>query len=262
MVDIADIPVVLLAGGLGTRISEESHLKPKPMIEIGGHPILWHIMKIYSHYGCRKFIVCLGYKGYVIKEYFANYFLHRSDLTIDAASNSIEYHATAAEPWQITLIDTGLDTMTGGRLKRVADFIPDGQPFFMTYGDGVADIDIGELFAFHQAHGRKASLAAVVPPARFGAISLSGARVNSFIEKPPGDDALVNGGYFVLDKSVIELVDSDETVWEREPLEALAAEGELMAFHHKGFWRPMDTLRDKSQLEAMWAAGNPSWKVW
>jgi len=253
---------VILAGGLGTRISEESYLRPKPMVEIGGMPILWHVMKIYAHYGVTDFIVCLGYKGYVIKEYFSNYFLHASDVTIDVATNRATFHASHAEPWKITLVDTGEATLTGGRLKRVARYLDPGEPFCFTYGDGVADIDITALTAFHKAHGRRATLTAVVPPGRYGAVSLEGDRVARFVEKPPGDQGLINGGFFVLDPSVIELIDGDASSWESESLTALAARGELMAFRHKGYWQPMDTLRDKNQLEERWASGAAPWKVW
>jgi len=253
---------VILAGGLGTRISEESYLRPKPMVEIGGMPILWHVMKIYAHYGVTDFIVCLGYKGYVIKEYFSNYFLHASDVTIDVAANRATFHASHAEPWKITLVDTGEATLTGGRLKRVARYLDPGEPFCFTYGDGVADIDITALTAFHKAHGRRATLTAVVPPGRYGAVSLEGDRVARFVEKPPGDQGLINGGFFVLDPSVIELIDGDASSWESESLTALAARGELMAFRHKGYWQPMDTLRDKNQLEERWASGAAPWKVW
>jgi len=253
---------VILAGGLGTRISEESYLRPKPMVEIGGMPILWHVMKIYAHYGVTDFIVCLGYKGYVIKEYFSNYFLHASDVTIDVAANRATFHASHAEPWKITLVDTGEATLTGGRLKRVARYLDPGEPFCFTYGDGVADIDITALTAFHKAHGRRATLTAVVPPGRYGAVSLEGDRVARFVEKPPGDQGLINGGFFLLDPSVIELIDGDASSWESESLTALAARGELMAFRHKGYWQPMDTLRDKNQLEERWASGAAPWKVW
>lgn len=254
--------VVILAGGMGTRISEESHLRPKPMIEIGGRPILWHIMKIYHHYGVNDFILCLGYKGYVIKEYFSNYFLHNSDITINGDGGKITFHNSVAEDWTVTMIDTGKHTMTGGRLKRIARYLTPGEPFFLTYGDGLADVDVGELVAFHKRHGRKATLTAVTPPGRFGAISLDGDVITSFIEKPPGDTALINGGFFVLDPSVIEHIEGDETSWEAKPLENLASAGELMAFRHTGFWQPMDTLRDKSRLEEIWATGAAPWKVW
>lgn len=254
--------VVLLAGGLGTRISEESHLKPKPMIEVGGRPILWHIMKLFSHYGFNDFVVCLGYKGYVVKEYFANYVLHNADLTVDLAKGTVEYHATNHEPWRVTLVDTGAETMTGGRIKRVAGYLPKDEPFFLTYGDGVADIDIGALLDFHKAHGRQATVSAVSPPGRFGALEIVEGAVQRFIEKPPGDNGLINGGFFVLEPSVVERISDDATVWELEPLEGLAREGELMARPHDGFWAAMDTLRDKNTLEALWASGKAPWKLW
>jgi glucose-1-phosphate cytidylyltransferase len=253
---------VILAGGMGTRISEESHLRPKPMIEIGGAPILWHIMKIYAHFGIADFIICVGYRGYIIKEYFSNYFLHRSDVTIDARENKTIFHNTTAEPWRVTLVDTGETTLTGGRLKRVARYLDPDEPFCFTYGDGVADIDIAGLIAFHRGHGRKATLTAVTPPGRYGALALAGDRVEKFVEKPPGDQALINGGFFVLSPAVLDLIADDATPWEGEPLEMLAASGELMAYHHPGYWHPMDTLRDKMQLEAQWSAGRAPWKLW
>jgi glucose-1-phosphate cytidylyltransferase len=256
------VKAVILAGGMGTRISEESHLRPKPMIEIGGRPILWHIMKIYSHFGIDDFVVCLGYRGYMIKEYFANYFLHNSDVTIDARENRIHYHQTTAEPWRVTLVETGEGSMTGGRLKRVAPYLSPDEPFCFTYGDGVANIDIRALIGFHRAHGRRATLSAVIPPGRYGALSFEGDRVTRFIEKPPGDNAFINGGFFVLEPGVIDLIDGDDTVWEAKPLETLAREGDLMAYRHTGFWQPMDTLRDKTQLEQLWASGHPPWRVW
>ncbi len=252
---------VILAGGLGTRISEESHLKPKPMIEIGGKPILWHIMKIYSAHGIDEFIVCLGYRGYVIKEYFANYFLHMSDVTFDMAANRMEVHQASAEPWRVTLVETGEDTMTGGRLKRVAPYL-DEEDFCFTYGDGVADVDIGALVAWHRAEGRQATLTAVQPPGRYGALVLEGDRVERFDEKPRGDNAWINGGFFVLSPKVLDLIDGDAMHWEREPLERLTAAGELAAFRHRGFWQPMDTLRDKTLLEQLWASGQAPWKRW
>lgn len=252
---------VILAGGLGTRISEESHLKPKPMIEIGGRPILWHIMKIYSHYGINDFVICLGYRGYVIKEYFANYFLHMSDVTFDMAQNRMEVHQNSAEPWRVTLIDTGPDTMTGGRLKRVCDHIGD-ETFCFTYGDGVADIDIAAQLAFHRAHGKLATVTAIQPPGRYGALDIDAGRVLSFQEKPAGDGAWINGGFFVLEPRVIDCIDDDQTSWEATPLVQLAAQGELMSYQHRGFWQPMDTLRDKNQLEDLWAGGRAPWKVW
>jgi glucose-1-phosphate cytidylyltransferase len=252
---------VILAGGLGTRISEESHLKPKPMIEIGGRPILWHIMKIFHEHGVNDFIICLGYKGYIIKEYFANYFLHNSDITIDGGTGGVKFHSSSAENWRVTLIDTGEGTLTGGRLKRVAAHLEPGQPFFFTYGDGVADIDIRGLEAFHRSHGAKATLTAVAPPGRYGALSLQGDTITRFVEKPPGDSAFINGGFFVLDPSVIDYIEGDETSWEGEPLERLAKESQLRAFFHHGFWQPMDTLRDKNRLEELWVSGAP-WKIW
>ena len=254
--------VVLLAGGLGTRISEESHLKPKPMIEVGGRPILWHIMKLYSHFGFNDFIVCLGYKGYVVKEYFANYVLHNADLTVDLAKGAVEYHATNHEPWRVTLVDTGEETMTGGRLKRVARYLDPNEPFFLTYGDGVSDIDLRELLAFHKAHGKDATVSAVLPPGRFGALDISEGRVERFIEKPPGDNGLINGGFFVLEPKVIDRIEGDATVWELEPLQGLAADGQLMARPHEGFWAAMDTLRDKNALEGLWASGKAPWRLW
>jgi glucose-1-phosphate cytidylyltransferase len=254
--------VVLLAGGLGTRISEESHLKPKPMIEVGGRPILWHIMKLYSHYGFNDFIVCLGYKGYVVKEYFANYVLHNADLTVDLAKGSVEYHATNHEPWRVTLVDTGAETMTGGRLKRVAQYLDPNEPFCLTYGDGVSDIDLAALVEFHKAHGKQATVSAVSPPGRFGALEIVEGAVQRFIEKPPGDNGLINGGFFVLEPQVVERIKDDSTVWELEPLEGLARDGQLMARPHDGFWAAMDTLRDKNTLEALWASGKAPWKLW
>ena len=253
---------VILAGGMGTRISEESHLRPKPMIEIGGRPILWHIMKIYAHHGVTDFIICLGYKGYMLKEYFANYFLHNADVTIDARDNKVTYHQTTAEPWRITLVDTGEQTLTGGRLKRIARYLPAGEPFCCTYGDGVADVDITSLIAFHRAHGKAATLTAVSPPGRYGALSMQGDKVASFIEKPPGDNAYINGGFFVLNPSVLDLIEGDQTPWEATPLETLARAEQLMAWRHSGFWQPMDTLRDKNALEAIWLSGSAPWKVW
>ncbi len=251
---------VILAGGLGTRISEESHLKPKPMIEIGGRPILWHIMKLFSHYGFNEFIVCLGYKGYVIKEYFANYVLHNADLTVDLANGTTEFHATNHEPWKVTMVETGADTMTGGRLKRVAKYLTPGEPFFFTYGDGVADVDLAALAAFHARHGRQATVTAVAPPGRYGALDIVDDAVERFIEKPPGDNGLINGGFFVLQPDVVDRVTGDDVPFESAPLESLAHDGQLMAFRHDGFWAAMDTLRDKNQLEALWASGEAPWK--
>lgn len=253
---------VILAGGLGTRISEESISRPKPMIEIGGKPILWHIMKIYSHYGINDFIVCCGYKGYVIKEYFANYFLHTSDVTFDMKKNSMEVHQQFAEPWKVTLVDTGEETMTGGRLKRVSQYIKDEEAFCFTYGDGVSDINIKNLVAFHQQQGVQATLTAVYPPGRFGALDIKDHRVTTFKEKPKGDGSMINGGFFVLSPSVLSLLKDDSTVWEQEPLETLARTDEMAAYSHSGFWQPMDTLRDKNYLEELWSSGSAPWKVW
>lgn len=253
---------VILAGGLGTRFAEETSLRPKPMIEIGGRPILWHIMKIYAAHGVNDFIICCGYKGYVIKEYFANYFLHMSDVTFDMAANEMIVHQRRAEPWRVTLVDTGDDSMTGGRLKRVADHVKDEELFLFTYGDGVGDIDVTASIAFHRAHGRKATLTATYPPGRFGALELQDGQVAEFLEKPKGDGGMINGGFFVLSPAVIDYIDGDATTWEQEPLRTLARDGELHAFEHHGFWQPMDTLRDKQQLEAMWQGGRAPWCVW
>ncbi len=253
--------VVILAGGFGTRLSEETDIKPKPMVEIGGKPILWHIMKIYSAYGFNDFIICLGYKGYIIKEYFANYFLHTADVTIDLKSNQIEVHNVKAEPWRVTLVDTGLNTMTGGRIKRVRDFIGN-ETFMLTYGDGVGDINIEKLLEFHKSHGKYATLTAVQPSGRFGALDLENEKVKAFKEKPKGDGAWINGGFFVLEPEIFDYIEGDQTIWEREPLENLAKDGQLMAYKHTGFWKPMDTLRDKRELEALWQSGDPPWKVW
>jgi glucose-1-phosphate cytidylyltransferase len=251
---------VILAGGLGTRISEESVSRPKPMIEIGGRPILWHIMKMYSSHGINDFVICCGYKGYVIKEYFANYFLHMSDVTIDMSNNSIEVHHKKAEPWKVTLVDTGEATQTGGRLKRVADYI-DGD-FCLTYGDGVGSVDISALVKFHQAHGKLATMTAVQPPGRFGALEIDGTQINSFLEKPQGDGGWINGGLFVLNPKVLSLIEGDEILWEKQPLENLAKQGQLQSYFHSGFWQPMDTLRDKNHLEELWASGKAPWKFW
>ena len=253
---------VILAGGLGTRILEESHLRPKPMIEIGGKPLLWHIMKTYSHHGINDFVVCLGYKGYVIKEYFANYFLHMSDVTFDLENNRIEVHEQHAEPWRVTLVDTGADTMTGGRLKRVRNYLAPGEPFCFTYGDGLSNIDITEEIAFHRAHGRLATVAAVQPPGRYGALTRSGDSVDGFLEKPNGDGGWINGGFFVLQPEAIDYVAGDSTSWELEPMTRLATDGQLMAFEHDGFWQPMDTLREKNQLEDMWQSKQAPWMLW
>jgi glucose-1-phosphate cytidylyltransferase len=253
---------VILAGGLGTRISEETSVRPKPMVEIGGMPVLWHIMKTYSHHGINDFVICCGYKGYVIKEYFANYFLHMSDVTFDMSKNSMEVHARKAEPWRVTLVDTGDDTMTGGRLKRVSSYLKDEPAFCLTYGDGVGDVNITDLISFHASSKVKATVTATIPPGRFGALNLSGSKVNSFMEKPKGDGAMINGGYFVLSPEVLSYITDDYTIWEREPIERLAQEGNLVAYLHQGFWQPMDTLRDKVHLEELWQSGNAPWKVW
>lgn len=253
---------VILAGGLGSRIGEESVMRPKPMIEIGGRPIIWHIMKIYAAHGIREFILCLGYKGYMLKEYFANYFMHMSDVTIDLARNTTEIHNSRSEDWRITLVDTGAQTQTGGRLKAIRPYLTEGEPFAFTYGDGVADIDIGALIAFHAAHGKRATITSVTPPGRFGALEMHGDMVTRFREKPMGDGGRINGGFFIADPSVLDLVAGPETLWEQEPMEALATGGELAAFVHDGFWQPMDTLRDKQTLEALWDSGKAPWRVW
>lgn len=255
--------LVIFAGGLGTRISEESHLKPKPMIEIGGMPILWHIMKLYSFHGIHDFVICCGYKGYQIKEYFSNYCLHMSDVTFDLVHNEMHIHNQKAEPWRVTLVDTGETTMTGGRLKRVAKYLPENETFSLTYGDGLSDINITKLVAFHQAHGCLATLVAVSPPGRFGALTLDASGgVKAFIEKPEGNGKFINGGFFVLSPKVIELIEGDHTIWERGPLETLSRTGQLKAYRHDGFWQPMDTLRDKNLLEELWSSGKAPWKVW
>ena len=253
---------VILAGGLGTRISEESHLKPKPMIEIGGKPILWHIMKLYSAHGVNDFIICCGYKGYVIKEYFANYFLHMSDVTFDMAENKMEVHKQKAEPWKVTLVDTGEDTATGGRLKRVAKYLEPNEPFCFTYGDGVADIDITAEIAFHKKHGKYATVCAVLPPGRYGSLMKDGEAVLGFEEKPPGDGSWINGGFFVLQPDALNYIDGDTSIWEGGPLVNIAKNGQLAAYEHRGFWRPMDTLRDKVYLEELWDNHQAPWKVW
>ena len=253
---------IILAGGLGTRISEETTVRPKPMVEIGGKPILWHIMKTYSAHGIHDFVICCGYKGYIIKEYFANYFLHMSDITFDMQHNKMEVHQRYAEPWKVTLVDTGEETMTGGRLKRVKNYVKNEEAFCLTYGDGVGDVNITELIAFHKAQQAKATLTAVLPPGRFGALEMGGNKVHSFREKPKGDGAMINGGFFVLSPQVIDYITDDKTIWEREPLERLAEEGELAAYPHHGFWQPMDTLRDKMHLEELWESGKAPWKVW
>ena len=253
---------VILAGGLGTRLSEETSVRPKPMVEIGGKPILWHIMKMYSSHGVNDFVICCGYKGYVIKEYFANYFLHMSDVTFDMRENRMHVHERRAEPWQVTLVDTGDDSMTGGRLKRVASHVKDEEAFCFTYGDGVSDVDIAATIDFHRCHGKAATLTATLPPGRFGALDIRDHCVHSFKEKPKGDGAMINGGFFVLSPKVLSHLKDDSTVWEQEPLMQLAAEGELMAYQHEGFWQPMDTLRDKHLLEELWASGRAPWKRW
>ena len=253
---------VVLAGGLGTRLSEETSTRPKPMVEVGGKPLLWHIMKIYSQYGVDDFIICCGYKGYMIKEYFANYFLHTSDVTFDLQGNTVEVHLKRAEPWRVTLVDTGVDTQTGGRLLQVADYLEGEDTFCLTYGDGVADIDISKLIEFHHAHGKSATVTATLPAGRFGALEIDHGRVVSFQEKPRGDGGLINGGFFVLSPSVLDLIEGDATLWEQGPLRALAAQGELMAYEHTGFWQPMDTLRERHYLEQLWATGDAPWKKW
>ncbi|ANJ67717.1 glucose-1-phosphate cytidylyltransferase [Halothiobacillus diazotrophicus] len=253
---------VILAGGLGTRISEETHLKPKPMIEIGGKPILWHIMKIYSSHGVNDFLICCGYKGYLIKEYFANYFLHMSDVTFDMANNQMTVHQKKVEPWRVTLVDTGDETLTGGRLRRVKTYLQEEEAFCFTYGDGVADVDITKLIQFHKQHGKIASITAVSPPGRYGALEMSGSTVSGFNEKPQGEGGLINGGFFVLSPKVIDLIEDDMTPWEGPPMQALAAGNQLMAFEHRGFWQPMDTLRERNLLEKLWQSGNAPWKIW
>jgi glucose-1-phosphate cytidylyltransferase len=252
---------VILAGGLGTRISEETTVKPKPMVEIGGKPILWHIMKVYSAHGINDFVICCGYKGYVIKEYFANYFMHMSDVTFDLTSNEMQVHQNNAEPWRVTLVNTGESTMTGGRLRRVREYLGD-EDFCFTYGDGVGNVDISATVAQHKASGLKATLTAVQPPGRFGALNLEGQRITSFQEKPVGDGGWINGGYFVCSPNVLDYIQGDDTTWERDPLEKLAAEGQLGAYLHHGFWQPMDTLRDKVHLEELWSSGKAAWKIW
>ncbi len=253
---------IILAGGLGTRLSEETSTRPKPMVEIGGKPILWHIMKTYSAHGIHDFVICCGYKGYVIKEYFANYFLHMSDVTFDMQNNQMEVHQRKAEPWHVTLIDTGENTMTGGRLKRIAHYVQEEEAFCFTYGDGVANIDISALIAFHKQHGKSATITAVQPPGRYGVLDMEGDVVNAFVEKPLGDGGWINGGFFVLSPSCLDLIDDDTASWEGKPLKYLAQKGELMAYQHSGFWQPMDTLRDKNHLENLWQSGKAPWKVW
>jgi glucose-1-phosphate cytidylyltransferase len=253
---------VILAGGLGTRLSEETSVRPKPMVEIGGKPILWHIMKMYSHYGVNDFVICCGYKGYVIKEYFANYFLHMSDITFDMRNNRMEVHQKRAEPWNVTLVDTGDESMTGGRLLRVADYVRDEDAFCLTYGDGVSSVNIGAAIDFHRTHGKAATLTATYPPGRFGALDIQGHQIRQFMEKPRGDGSMINGGFFVLSPRVLDYLEDDTTIWEQQPLQRLATDGELMAFEHEGFWQPMDTLRDKTFLEELWASGKAPWKTW
>jgi glucose-1-phosphate cytidylyltransferase len=253
---------VILAGGLGTRISEETHLKPKPMIEIGGKPIIWHIMKMYSYHGINDFIICCGYKGYVIKEYFANYFLHMSDITFNISKNTMNVHKEDAEPWNVTLIDTGENTLTGGRLKRVSEYLKDEDAFCFTYGDGVSDIDISKTIEFHQSHGKLATVSAVLPPGRYGALNLNGNKVKGFAEKPQGDEGVINGGFFILSPKVFDLINGDQTPWEGDPLLNLTKNNELMAYRHEGFWQPMDTLRDKNYLEDLWVKGHAPWQTW
>lgn len=253
---------VILAGGLGTRLSEETNLKPKPMVEIGGKPILWHIMKIYSAHGINDFVICCGYKGYAIKEYFANYFLHQSDVTFDMTNNSMKVHKKGAEPWKVTLVDTGDNSMTGGRLGRVAEYIRDNESFCLTYGDGVSDVDVTALVAFHKEHGKDATITSVYPPGRFGALDIQDNKVKRFTEKPRGDGALINGGFFVLSPKVLERISGDDCIWEQAPLQSLAKDNNLMTFIHKGFWHPMDTLRDKVYLQKLWDEDNAPWKTW
>lgn len=253
---------VILAGGLGTRLSEETSVRPKPMVEIGGKPILWHILKMYSHHGIHDFVICCGYKGYLIKEYFANYFLHMSDVTFDMQSNRMEVHQKRAEPWTVTLVDTGDNSMTGGRLRRVSEYVKDEEAFCFTYGDGVGDVDITATIAFHRSHGKEATLTATYPPGRFGALDIQASQVMSFKEKPKGDGAFINGGFFVLSPKILSRLTDDSTIWEQQPLMQLAADGQLMAYQHHGFWQPMDTLHDKQTLENLWASGQAPWKKW
>ena len=252
---------IILAGGLGTRLSEETSVRPKPMVEIGGKPVLWHIMKTYSAHGIHDFVICCGYKGYVIKEYFANYFLHMSDVTFDMKNNKMEVHQQSAEPWHVTLVDTGEETMTGGRIKRIAEYVK-GEDFCCTYGDGIGDVNITALIEFHKQHGKLATLTATQPPGRFGALKLSGNNISSFQEKPQGDGSWINGGFFVLSPKVIDYIKDDQTIWEREPMDSLARDGQISAYFHSGFWQPMDTLRDKIHLEELWQSGKAPWKIW
>ena len=253
---------MILAGGLGSRLSEETSVRPKPMVEIGGHPILWHIMKIYSSFGINDFVVCLGYKGYLIKEYFSHYLLHTSDVTIDLNNNQIDFHASRSEPWRVTLVDTGAETETGGRIKRALPYVRDDEAFCLTYGDGVADIDIARLIAFHRSHGKLATVTGIRPPGRFGSLQLEDTVVKGFTEKPLGDGGWINGGFFVLNPRIAELIAGDSTIWERQPLERLAATGELRVFRHEGFWQSMDPLRERNLLEGLWKGDNPPWRVW
>lgn len=253
---------VILAGGLGTRLAEETTLRPKPMVEIGGKPILWHIMKIYSHYDVNEFIICCGYKGYIIKEYFANYFLHQSDVCFNLITNTMEVHQKRAEPWKVTLVDTGEETLTGGRLKRVTDYVKHEEAFCFTYGDGVGSVDIDDLINFHLSHGKEATLTATYLPGRFGALDIADNQINSFKEKPRGDGGMINGGFFVLSPKVLQRIEGDHTVWEQEPLNELASDAQLMAYRHEGFWQPMDTMRDKNELQELWNSGKAPWKVW
>jgi glucose-1-phosphate cytidylyltransferase len=253
---------VILAGGLGTRLSEETVVRPKPLVEVGGKPVLWHILKMYSHHGVNDFVICCGYKGYLIKEYFANYFLHMSDVTFDMRNNRMEVHHRRAEPWNVTLVDTGDESMTGGRLRRISEWVRDEEAFCFTYGDGVSDLDISATIDFHKRHGKAATLTAAFPPGRFGALDIEEGQIKRFMEKPKGDGAMINGGFFVLSPRVLNYLESDLTVWEQQPLQRLAADGQLMAFEHHGFWQPMDTLRDKIYLEDLWAAGSAPWKTW
>ena len=253
---------VILAGGLGTRLSEETSIRPKPMVEVGGRPILWHIMKMYSNHGVKEFIICCGYKSYFIKEYFANYFLHMSDVTFDMSSNEMTVHKKRAESWKVTLVDTGLNSMTGGRLRKVKKYLADDNAFCFTYGDGVSDVNISSLIKFHKKHGKQATVTGVRPPGRFGTLDVENEQVNSFLEKPKGDGGMINGGFFVLNTSVIDLIQSDSTIWEQEPLEELSKQRQLMCFEHNGFWQPMDTLRDKVFLEELWTSGKAPWKTW
>jgi glucose-1-phosphate cytidylyltransferase len=254
--------VVILAGGLGTRIAEESHLRPKPMIEIGGYPILWHIMKLFSYYGFDDFIICVGYRGYMIKEYFANYIMHNADLTVDMTTGEIEYRSYHRESWRVTLVDTGTETMTGGRMRRIRKYLTTGEPFFCTYGDGVADIDLRKLADFHLAHGKQATVTAVTPPGRYGALDMDGAEVRRFVEKPPGDQGTINGGFFVLQPEVLDRIDGDSVPFEAAPLEGLARDRQLTAFRHAGFWAAMDTMRDKNYLETLWSNNHAPWRIW